>query len=136
MVALRCVLNKRLKLLDHQVYNLLLFFVYEQMTCYGLVLVLELEEDVGQGHVRALENLSLVPSHNCSLLLIVIRRSLTSYQLGNGITIHFIRPLIDCFLHRRQSIDGRDFDLYQVVEPIVLTDKLFRMISCLFIGDL
>ena len=46
------VLHELLKFLDHQIDDLLLFFIDQEMAHDCVVLVLKLEEDVGEGHVR------------------------------------------------------------------------------------
>ena len=90
-----------------------------------MVLVLQLEKDVGEGHVRPSMYTSIFCKDDSSAFLLGICGRLLAIYMG-----------FHGFFDSRKAIDGGDLDLNEVVEPVVLSDELLRVIGGLLVRDL
>ena len=90
-----------------------------------MVLVLQLEKDVGEGHVRPSLYTSILCKDDSSAFLLGISGRLLAIYMG-----------FHGFFNCRKAIDGRYLDLNEVVKAVVLSDELLRVISSLLVRDL
>ena len=91
----------------------------------SVVLVLQLEKDVGEGHVRPSMYTSILCKDNSSAFLLGISGRLLAIYMG-----------FYGFFDSRKAIDGRYLDLNEVVEAVVLSDELLWVIRSLLVRNL
>jgi len=95
----------------------------------GLIFVLQLEEDVGERHVRSLEDPTPLLIYDGTALGV----SCCGYH---GVQLSWLRVFIQYFIYCGKSIDRGHLDLDKEVEAVVSPDELFWMVCGFLVWNL